>query len=379
MQRCERQRVGFAVALAAHLRTNSGLLDRGANVPRGLRDRHALCTEGDGDAVLLALKAMSEHADELPGISAPGSWTLLTRRGPGLTLCVPLPAVAPPLRSIAMRHHARTILAACAAALVGGCADRDIPTTAPAAGPSLIVNGAPDDAGAYPAVGALLYDFDRNGAYNANDALCTGTLIAPKVVLTAAHCVQFLPAGSALHVSFAADLNGSPATIAAARYVYDERYATRGRAQGHDVAVVILSAPPGITPMRLATAGLLDQLAAQGALRGAVFTNVGYGTSAAVSGRPAFGYDGRRNVSQSPFMALTPTWLGLLINTNATGLGGDCYGDSGGPKFLDRNGYRDVVFATVITGDVPCRATSWDWRTDTPEARSFLGRFVTLP
>lgn len=278
-----------------------------------------------------------------------------------------------------MRHHARTILAACAAALVGGCADRDIPTAAPAAGPALIVNGAPDATGAYPAVGALLYDFDRNGAYNANDALCTGALIAPTVVLTAAHCVEFLPAGSALHVSFAADLNGSPATIAAASYVYDERYATSGRAQLHDVAVVIIPAQQGITPMRLPTAGLLDQLAARGALRGALFTNVGYGTSATTRGRPAFGYDGRRNVSQSPLMALTPTWLGLLMNTNATGLGGDCYGDSGGPKFLDRTGYRDVVFATVVLGDRPCRATTWDWRTDTPEARSFLGRFVTLP
>ena len=39
--------------------------DGGANVPRGLRDRQALCTEGDVDAVLLALEAMSEHADEL--------------------------------------------------------------------------------------------------------------------------------------------------------------------------------------------------------------------------------------------------------------------------------------------------------------------------
>jgi len=30
-------------------------------------------------------------------------------------------------------------------------------------------------------------------------------------------------------------------------------------------------------------------------------------------------------------MGLQPTWLGLLMNTAATGLGGDCYGDSGEP------------------------------------------------
>ena len=131
--------------------------------------------------------------------------------------------------------------------------------------------------------------------------------------------------------------------------------------------------------MRLPTAGLLDQLAAQNGLRGALFYNVGYGTSAGRTGRPSFGYDGRRNVSRSPFMALTQTWLGLLMNQSATGEGGDCYGDSGGPKFLDRPGYRDVVFATVTTGDAVCRATTWDWRTDTPEARSFLTDYVTLP
>ncbi len=54
------------------------------------------------------------------------------------------------------------------------------------------MNGAPDATGASQAVGALRYDFDGNGAYNANDAFCVGTLIASTVVLTAAHCVEFL-------------------------------------------------------------------------------------------------------------------------------------------------------------------------------------------
>lgn len=77
------------------------------------------------------------------------------------------------------------------------------------------------------------------------------------------------------------------------------------------------------------------------------------------------------------FMALQPTWLGLLMNNAATGEGGDCYGDSGGPKFID--GDRTTIYATVTTGDMNCRATTWDWRLDTPEARAFLGRYIPLP
>lgn len=82
-------------------------------------------------------------------------------------------------------------------------------------------------------------------------------------------------------------------------------------------------------------------------------------------------------MSKSEFMALQPHWLGLLMNESATGEGGDCYGDSGGPKFLDGN--PNKIYATVTTGDYPCRATTWDWRLDTPEARAFLGQFVALP
>jgi hypothetical protein len=73
----------------------------------------------------------------------------------------------------------------------------------------------------------------------------------------------------------------------------------------------------------------------------------------------------------------TKSRRGLLMNTSATGLCGDCYGDSGGPKFLETN--PGVVYATVTTGNYGCRATSWDFRTDTPTARAFLGQFVALP
>jgi hypothetical protein len=117
-------------------------------------------------------------------------------------------------------------------------------------------------------------------------------------------------------------------------------------------------------------------MARQGTLRNATFVNVGYGGATTRRGRPAISYPSRRLWSVSPFRALTHGWLGLLINTNATGQGGDCYGDSGGPKFLLET---NVIYATVSWGDIPCRATSWNYRLDIPSARNFLGEYLTLP
>ncbi len=264
---------------------------------------------------------------------------------------------------------------------LSACADPVAPggAASPPSRPSLIVNGTPTGS-AYPSVGALLFDLDGNGV-SGDDEWCTGSLIAPTVFLTAAHCVvtPYTPPGSQFYVTFASDLYGKGVKfIAATGYVADPEYG-RDQANLHDLALVFVpaSATKGMTPLRLPRAGYLDQLAAQGKLSKALFVNVGYGVSATRTGNPGFDYSGVKSMSKSEFMGLQPTWLGLLMNTSATGQGGDCYGDSGGPKFLD--GDATTVLATVTTGDANCRATSWDWRVDSPEARGFLGRYVPLP
>jgi len=259
------------------------------------------------------------------------------------------------------------------------CADRPTPTAAPER-PSFIINGTPTG-GEFPSVGALLFDYNRDGAINGDDEWCTGSLIAPTVFLTAAHCVisSYTPPGSRFYVSFSPDLYaGSFSYITATGYTYDPAYG-HDMADLHDLAVVFLPARAtrGLTPYQLPPAGYLDRLAAQGGLADQIFVNVGYGTANTRTGVPDFPYDGLRKVSESEFLALQPAWLGLNMNISATGLGGDCYGDSGGPKFLQGN--LNVIVATVTTGDYPCRATSWDYRTDTENARAFLGQFVALP
>jgi hypothetical protein len=263
-------------------------------------------------------------------------------------------------------------------AFVAACSDRPASIAAPQTA-SYIVNGQPTG-NLYPNVGALLFDFGGNGI-TGDDEWCTGSLITPTVFLTAAHCVvtPYTPPGTQFYVSFSPDLFANSFTyIAATGYAYDPKYG-HDQANLHDLALIFLpkNAAKGITPLQLPPAGYLDGLKASGVINDLIFVNVGYGTSATRTGPPGFPFDGKRSYSKSEFMGLQPTWLGLLMNSSATGLGGDCYGDSGGPKFIDGN--SRMIVATVTTGDYPCRATTWDWRLDTPDARAFLGQYVTLP
>jgi hypothetical protein len=278
-------------------------------------------------------------------------------------------------------HSVRRLALAAGALALTACHDPAAPRLA-----------APDDVrgiqggsyagNSYPSVGALLFDYDGNGTIDGTDEFCTGSLVAPEVFLTAGHCIitPWTSAGSQWYVSFAPDLYARNIKVTAATgVVVDPQYEQGGTAQLHDLALVFLpkGSTKGMTPLKLPPAGYLDALAAKGALSKALFVNVGYGVAANRTGVPQFSFDGRKYTSKSEFMGLQPTWLGLLMNAAATGEGGDCYGDSGGPKFLD--GQPDMVLATVTTGDYPCRATTWDWRLDSPEARGFLGNYLTLP
>jgi hypothetical protein len=278
-----------------------------------------------------------------------------------------------------MRLTERLALTAALCTLAAACTDTTTaPARAAADGARHIVNGTYTGS-AFGNVGALLVDFNGNGKVDGDDEDCTGSLISPTVFLTAAHCVEFLAPGTQLYVSFEPKLYPTPKTyITATGWTYDPQYG-HDQANLHDLAVVFLpkGSTRGITPLKLPPAGYLDQLQAQGGLNNTLFVNVGYGVSASRTGIPSFGYDGTRKSSKSEYMGLQQYWLGLLMNESATGQGGDCYGDSGGPKFID--GHTDMVVATVTTGDYNCRATTWDYRLDTGSARAFIGQYVALP
>jgi hypothetical protein len=128
----------------------------------------------------------------------------------------------------------------------------------------------------------------------------------------------------------------------------------------------------------LPTAGQLDAIGAR-ALDGYDWWAVGYGGQEAVPVQGGLTYPGGlvRLKAQLDFTALGTAWVQLAMNESRD-LGGVCYGDSGGPNYVDVGGTL-ILAAVTSWGDIPCYATAMQYRTDTPSARAFLADFVYLP
>jgi hypothetical protein len=256
-------------------------------------------------------------------------------------------------------------------------------------------------------VKAIVYGFvDTNNVFSNSGAfivkspttgdifpICSGTLISPNVFLTASHCTVFFendlaPLGFRAFVSFDnpipfGDLTSNQTRLIPVTQVVTNPNFNQAQSDTGDIAVLLVRANDthGITPAQLPPAGLLDQLAAQNGLKSAVFIPVGYGLQNRVTGGgPPFFQDMNpvpRMYANAGFNALNNTFLRLSQNP-AVGNGGACFGDSGGPNFLDYNGARLLV-AITITGDAVCRSTNVVYRTDTASARNFLAPYVALP
>ncbi|ETK34906.1 trypsin-like serine protease [Microbispora sp. ATCC PTA-5024] len=233
-----------------------------------------------------------------------------------------------------------------------------------------ITNGTPDGVG-HPEVGALIGDKPyRDGTWS----YCTGTLVSPTVLLTAAHCGEH--AQKSARVAFAAHYKPGDA-VHTGRFLADPRY--KNESDPYDMAVVLFDRPvTGIVPAVLPEAGLLDRLLDSGELDESQFTPVGYGSLTPLRGKhgPQFQYTDSRYRTSISFKSLGRRWLELSPGDDG---GGTCYGDSGGPNFLGGPDSHLLV-ATTISGDGDaCSSTNSDYRLDSASAREFLGYFVTLP
>jgi len=253
-----------------------------------------------------------------------------------------------------------------------------------------ITYGFADTHGNYPNVGAFIVKSPTTGNIY---PICSGTLIASDVFLTASHCTAYFeaslaPSGFTAYVSFASPIPFGGLTVPATTLVPVTSVATnpyynQAQSDPGDIAVLLVSPgdTSGITPAALPTAGQLDVLSAQNGFKNSVYAVVGYGLqNRVVGGGVPYFQDINpipRMYAYSTFNAIKKAWL-RLSQYPATGDGGACFGDSGGPNFLTIDGVRTLV-AITITGDAVCRATNVVYRLDTPGARAFLAPYVLLP
>ena len=252
------------------------------------------------------------------------------------------------------------------AALAAVCAAAPLALAAPA---QAITSGGTPTGEAYGNVGALIPN-DRSTRIT-----CSGTLVAARVFLTAAHCGDALrhysgdDSGRAL-VTFAPEFTPGTPTIPGTlvRHPGWTSVSSNNLAR-NDVAVVLLDRPAeGVTPVRLVAEHGLDDRD----LRGSSFRSVGYGYQE-LGVAQARSSINRREVAVSPFQALTPDFL-RLSQVQARGDQGVCLGDSGGPQFDDTG----VQVSLTSTTDGMCASYSSDQRLDLPEVRAFLDDHVHL-
>ena len=245
-----------------------------------------------------------------------------------------------------------------------------------AAGSAFAITGGQRDGTGHPNVGAMMAYWDPSTP-NTLQELCSGTLVAPQVFLTAAHCTDYLLNTLGItDVWVTFNTNSADGPYIHGRMVQDPLFHNdKPNSDPNDIAVILLdSAPAGITPAQLPPIGLFDTMKANKTLtQASACTAVGYGDGDRQTGggKPTFYFDGYRWVATSFFNSLQTNWLRLTQN-QSVGAGGTCFGDSGGPDFL---GTSNTIAATTITGDTACAATNVDLRMDTQSAQDFLAQF----
>lgn len=244
---------------------------------------------------------------------------------------------------------------------------------------------------AHPSVGAMYYDFQGTNVAVADGLVCSGSYAGRStnglndVFLTAGHCLP--PAGlgipaNDLIVSFDPNAgDGVSSQITVSSYHQMPGF---GHDLGdlRDLGILLLpagSVPAGTQAVQLPTAGHLDALKSSGALQFRIVDVVGYGVIPIwePAGPTQFAFDGVRRSGTSIITGLHKAMVHYNQNRHGIGTGsGVCFGDSGSPQF-DRGTL--LVLSVTSGGNGQCNANNVNYRVDTPQARAFLGRFLTLP
>jgi secreted trypsin-like serine protease len=220
-------------------------------------------------------------------------------------------------------------------------------------------------------VGAMVIDHPTHGVYQ----VCSGTLIAPQLFLTAGHCTDYVEESgiTTVWVNFDQNAVNEDTLLDVAQVLTHPDYAWGG-ANPHDVGLLVLAEPVDIEPATMPTEDFLDDLKKEGLLRegplGAKFTLVGYGGTLEWP-PPEITYDDLRRVAESEYKSLPGPWLHMSQNS-LQGDEGTCFGDSGGPAFWTEPDGTEILVGITSWGDAQCVATSFNYRVDIPETMDFI-------
>ncbi|MBL4633576.1 MAG: trypsin-like serine protease [Kofleriaceae bacterium] len=182
-----------------------------------------------------------------------------------------------------------------------------------------------------PAVVALLLGSNRS--------FCTGTLISPTVILTAAHCIDDLGNDPNARIFFGGDTRGTGQTFSV-RAKKQHPMWTGNLANGHDVGMLVMDFPhpnPDIAKV-LNTSPISEHIAEP-------YRHVGFG----VYDRETGAADGQKRTGT---VSITSTQGDAIIS--GTSQISVCFGDSGGPAFLTIDGQEVVAGIHSFTSGSEC-------------------------
>lgn len=236
-----------------------------------------------------------------------------------------------------------------------------------------VTDGEPDGEG-HPYVGLLV----------AQDAAgtplwrCSGTLIAPKLFLTAGHCTEFpaahveiwfdadLTNAAAHNYPFVGDVGGTPYTHP--QYNPNAFFL-------HDLGVAVLD--KAVKMDEYGALPALEVLTALNSKRGkqdVTFTAVGYGLQMSFPDAASWKeHNVRVRMVATPHLLQIDTGFvgdfSMLLSNNAN-TGGTCFGDSGGPNFIGSSNVIGGVTSFGINGN--CAGTGGVYRVDKADDLDWL-------